>query len=440
MTEANRYSRSVLFPGIGEDGQRKIGAFSVVFVGVGAVGAAAAESAARAGVGRITLVDRDVVEESNLSRQFLFDAEDAARVAPKAAAAARRLNAIVPDLSVQGVVADLERGNAAEILRGHDLVFDASDNFETRLLVSDAARSLTLPSVYAACVGEEGLVAVSLPGRTPCLRCYLEVLPPAGSGPTCDTVGVVPTLPPLVAALAMTEALKLAAGRAVSRGVLSLRVWDGGFSSKRLFEDARPSASCPVCAHGRYPALEGEGASETVKLCGRNAVQVAPAGRERPDLDLLETRLARLGRVRRSPQLLSADLEDVSLTVFSDGRCVVRGTGDPARARPLRPLRGEVEGCAGSGSRPSSPPPRKSGTCGSCSATAASRPCRPRRSTRSPATRSTPAPSPGSSRSRDAMTASRCPCSLPTRRTWSGSAWSRAPASSSAISRSGPPP
>jgi len=306
-----------------------------VFVGVGAVGAAAAEAAARAGIGRITLVDRDVVEESNLSRQFLFDAEDSARVAPKAEAAAARLGEIAPNLRARGVVADLDHRNAREILSGHDLVFDGSDNFETRLLVSDAAQALRLPSLYAACVGEKGLVAASVPGETPCLRCYLESLPPAGSGPTCDTAGIVPTLPLLVASAGVTEALRLAVGRSVSRGVLSLEIWKQGLTSRRLFARARPSAACPVCAGGRFPALEGEGASEVVKLCGRNSVQVAPAGRERPDFASLEARLSRVARVRRSEQLLSADLEDVSLSVFSDGRCVVRGTNDPRRARVL---------------------------------------------------------------------------------------------------------
>ena len=233
-----RYSRSVLFPGIGREGQDRIRAFSIAFVGVGAVGAAAAESAARAGVGRITLVDRDVVEESNLARQFLFDAEDAARVAPEAAAAAERLLEIAPAANVRGVVVDLDHRNARELLGGHDLLFDGSDNFETRLLVSDTARALGLRSVYAACVGEEGLVAASVPGVTPCLRCYLEALPPAGSGPTCDTVGVVPTLPPLVASVGITEALRLAVGRPPARGVLSIRVWEGGFASRRLFENA----------------------------------------------------------------------------------------------------------------------------------------------------------------------------------------------------------
>jgi molybdopterin/thiamine biosynthesis adenylyltransferase len=330
-----RHSRSVLFPGIGAEGQRRIGRFSIAIVGVGSVGAAAAELAARAGVGRLTLIDRDVVEESNLSRQLLFDASDAERVAPKATAAAERISRVAPGVAAHGIVTDLVPENAREILSGHDLVIDGSDNFETRLLVSDAARALGLPSIYAACVGEDGLVAASVPGRTPCLRCYLELLPPAGSGPTCDTAGIVPTLPPLVASLALTEALRIATGRPASPGVLGVRVWKEGFRSTRSFVEARPSVSCPVCSGAGYPALEWEGTAEVVKLCGRRSVQVAPSGRARPDFDSLEGRLSRVGRVRRSPQLLNADVGDVSLTIFADGRCVVRGTEDPGRARSL---------------------------------------------------------------------------------------------------------
>jgi adenylyltransferase/sulfurtransferase len=329
------HSRSILFSGIGEEGQRRIRGFSIAFVGVGAVGAAAAESAARAGVGRVTLIDRDVVEESNLARQFLFDREDAERVAPKAEAAVRRIAEIAPDVRARAVIADLDRRNAREILSGHDLVFDGSDNFETRLLACDASRSLAIPSVYAACVGQEGLVAVTIPATTPCLRCYLESIPAPGTGPTCDTAGIVPTLPPIVAAVGMTEALALAVGRPPARGMLALSVWEGGFRSRRLFETAAPSRRCPGCAEGRFPALEGEGEAEVVKLCGRHSVQVARAEADRPDLALLERRLSRIGPVRRSPHLLSADVEDVHLTIFYDGRCVVRGTTDPARARSL---------------------------------------------------------------------------------------------------------
>lgn len=312
----------------------RFGRASLAIVGVGAVGAAAAEMAVRAGIRRLTLIDRDVVEPSNLSRQFLFDERDAAEVAPKAAAAARRLRSVDSSAEVRGFVADLSHENALELLKGHDVILDASDNFETRLLASDAARFLGVVSVYAACVGDEGLVAVSKPG-TPCLRCFLEELPAAGTGPTCDTSGIVPTLPPTVAGIAMTEVLRAASGAGTSPGVLSIRAWNGAWRARRIFESAAASPGCPVCRFGRYPALEGEGASEVVKLCGRSAVQVRPATRERPDLDALERRLAAVATVRRSEHLLAAEIEDVSLTIFSDGRCVVRGTGDPLRARSL---------------------------------------------------------------------------------------------------------
>jgi adenylyltransferase/sulfurtransferase len=281
------------------------------------------------------VIDRDIVEPSNLSRQFLFDEEDAARLSPKAEAAARRLREIDPAFPIRAVVADLDHRNARKLLAGHDLVFDGSDNFETRLLVSDATRSLKLPFLYAACVGAEGRVALSIPGKTPCLRCYLETLPPPGSGPTCDTAGIVPTLPPLIASIGMTEVVRFAAGEPASAGILTVTVWEEGFRAGRLLEAARPSSACPVCAQGRFPALEGEGASEMVKLCGRQSVQIMPGLRARPDFEALEQRLSPFGRVRRSPQLLNAEVEDVSLTVFADGRCVVRGTDDLTRARSL---------------------------------------------------------------------------------------------------------
>src|SRR5262249_1955481 len=162
-------------------------------------------------------------------------------------------------------------------------------------------------------------VAVTRPGRTPCVRCYLEELPPPGSGPTCDTAGVVPTLPPLVASLGMTEVLRLAAGGTPSSGLLSLTGWDGGVRSRRLLAGAAPSSACPACAGRRFPALEDEASGETIKLCGRQSVQIRPRGRERPDFEALERRLAPVGRVRRSPQLLNADVDGISLTVFADG-------------------------------------------------------------------------------------------------------------------------
>lgn len=336
MTDAGggRYSRSEAFPGIGASGQGAIRRARLAIVGVGAVGTVAAEIAVRSGFGTVTLVDRDVVEDSNLQRQFLFDEEDARRVLPKAEAAAEKLAKVNSEVVLRTVVADLGFENAETVLSGHDFVLDGSDNFETRLLVSDAGKRFGFPTIYAACVGAEGLVAVSLPdASSPCLRCYLGALPAGGTGPTCETSGVVPSLPPLVAALAMSEGLRLAVGKEPSRGVLTLSVWEGDVSPVRAFASANPSVLCDVCAGRRYPALEGEGASEATRLCGRNSVQVASGSR--PDLDEIERRWARYGGVQRSAHVLSVPVEGVTLTLFSDGRCVVRGTDDLSRARSL---------------------------------------------------------------------------------------------------------
>ena len=331
----SRYSRSESFPGIGAAGQERIGRSSVAFVGVGAVGTVAAEIAVRSGFGRVSLIDRDVVEESNLQRQFLFDEADARAVSPKADAAAARLARMNSAVELRPVVADLDFRNAENLLSGHDVIVDGSDNFETRFLVSDAGKRFGIPTIYAACVGSDGLVAVSTPDAAcPCLRCYLGALPAGGTGPTCETAGVVPALPPLVASLAMSEALRIAVGGSPSRGVLTLSVWEGDVSPVRAFASAGPTRMCDVCAGRRYPSLEGEGASEAVKLCGRNSVQVVSRG-PRPDLDDLARAWSRYGTVQRSPHVLSVPVEDVLLTLFSDGRCVVRGTEDLVRARDL---------------------------------------------------------------------------------------------------------
>jgi adenylyltransferase/sulfurtransferase len=331
-----RYSRSEAFPGIGPEGQKKIRGARLVIVGAGAIGTVAAEIAVRSGFGSLTLIDRDIVEESNLQRQFLFDEADARGLLPKVEAAAAKLSRMNSDVEIRPVVADLDFRNAEELLRGHRIVFDASDNFETRFLVSDAGKRFGMPSIYAACVGAEGLVAVSTPEPAcPCLRCYLGALPAAGASPTCETAGVVPSLPALVASLAMSEALRMAAGRRPSRGVLTLSVWEGDVSPVRAFASANPSLLCDVCAGRRYPALEGEGASDAVKLCGRKSVQIASRGRELPDLDRIAEAWARQGSVQRSEHVLSFPVEDVTLTLFADGRCVIRGTDDLVRARNL---------------------------------------------------------------------------------------------------------
>ena len=329
-----RYSRQELFAGIGPDGQSRIRAARVVVVGCGALGSALAEMMTRAGVGRLTVVDRDYVEESNLQRQSLFDEADAARGMPKAVAAEARLRRINSDVEVRGMVADLSAENADELLTGAALVLDGTDNFEARFLVNDVCVREGIPWVYGACVGAYGLVLLVRPRVSPCLRCVLEEMPAPGSGPTCDTAGVVAPIVHVVAGIQAAEALKMLAGRTESLlpGVVTVDLWQG------LFEvmDLRGRAPwCPACTEGRYDyAVKGALGAPAV-LCGRDAVQVrAPRG-TRVDLPALAARLSAAGAVTANEHLVRFVGSDGELVVFADGRAIVKGVRDAAQARGL---------------------------------------------------------------------------------------------------------
>ena len=288
----------------------------------------------RAGVGRLTLVDRDYVEESNLQRQSLFDEADAARGMPKAAAAEAKLRRINSDVGVRGVVADLSTENAYELLKGADLVLDGTDNFEARFLVNDVCVREGIPWVYGACVGAYGLALLVRPHVSPCLRCVLEEMPAPGSGPTCDTAGVVAPIVHVVAGVQAGEALKVLAGRTESLlpGVVTVDLWQG------LFEvmDLRGRAPwCPACTEGRYDYAVKGAAGASAVLCGRDAVQVrAPRG-TRVDLQALAARLSAAGSVTANEHLVRFVGSDGELVVFADGRAIVKGVRDAAQARGL---------------------------------------------------------------------------------------------------------
>jgi adenylyltransferase/sulfurtransferase len=290
-----RYSRQELFAGIGPSGQARIREAQVTLVGCGALGSVLAETMTRAGVGALTVVDRDYLELSNLQRQSLFDEEDVARGLPKAAAAEAKLRRINSDVRVRGVVADLAADNAAELLSGSRLVLDGTDNFETRFLLNDVCVREGIPWVYGACVGSYGLALLVRPGVSPCLRCVLEEMPAPGSGPTCDTAGVVAPIVHVIAGIQSGEALKMLAGRTESLlpGIVTVDLWQGTFEVMDLRQQ-RPS--CPACTEGRFDyAQAGSGGSAV--LCGRDAVQVrAPRG-TRVDLAALAARLAATGEV-----------------------------------------------------------------------------------------------------------------------------------------------
>lgn len=327
-----KYSRQVLFAPIGAEGQRRLLGASAVIVGCGAIGAAASNQLVRAGVGRIRIIDRDFVESSNLQRQVLFDEQDAREALPKAIAAERKLRAINSGVHVAGVVADLDSGNAEELLAGFDVILDGTDNFESRLLVNDFAIKHGVPWIYAAAVASYGVTMMIRPGTTACLACVLEG--PGGSGfdETCDTVGVLGPIVNLIASLEVTEALKLLSGRedALTNRLLACDVWSGHFQSLRMTAQAQ----CRCCVHRDFSYLTGT-ALPHITMCGRDSVQIHECSRLL-DLAALRARLEPVvGRVRQNDFLLRFAIPPHEMTVFADGRAILKGSQDPSLARSL---------------------------------------------------------------------------------------------------------
>lgn len=329
-SDRERYSRQILFSGIGESGQESLLASHAVVVGCGALGSFHAAALARAGVGRITIIDRDYVEPSNLQRQWLFDEDDAAQSLPKAAAAERRIRAINSAVEVRGVVADLTASNAPELLAA-GVILDGTDNFDTRYLLNDFSVSRGVPWIYGAAVGSYGLSMPVIPGRTACLRCvYPEQ--PGGAQPTCETAGVLNAIVSLVASLQVADALKILCGRKeqVEARITTADVWSGGI---RQIAMPPPDPDCPACGRREFPFLD-ESRRPPVRLCGRNAVQIQE--RERPlDLAELRARLEPLGEVRANEFALRFRIEPYEMTIFPDGRAIVKGTSDTGVARSL---------------------------------------------------------------------------------------------------------
>jgi molybdopterin-synthase adenylyltransferase len=327
----SRYSRQSRFAPLGEAGQQRLRGSAAAIVGCGALGTVAAELLTRAGVGRLRIIDRDFVELSNLQRQFLFEESDAAEGAPKAVAAAKRLARLNSDVDLEPLVADLAPANVADLLEGIDLILDGTDNFETRFLINDAAVSTNRPWIYAAAVGSYGLKLAIVPGRTACLRCvYPE--PPSAAQPTCETEGVLGPLTATIASLAAAEALKiLACGpESVAARLTTVDVWTGAI--RQIAPPAR-DPDCPCCVRREFVHLDGSRRAP-ISLCGRNAVQIHE--RSRPvNLSELARRLGLIAPVRANEFALRASLDPYELTVFPDGRAIVKGTTDPGIARSL---------------------------------------------------------------------------------------------------------
>lgn len=333
--QPDRYIRQIRFARLGQAGQQRLAASKVLVCGCGALGSTLANLLVRAGVGHVRIVDRDVVDLTNLPRQVLFDEADAASAVPKAVAAAEKLRRINSGCHVEPVVADVQPANIEELCAGVDAIVDGTDNFETRFLVNDYAVYRGIPWVYGGCIGADGQTMTIIPGQTACLRCLIPECPPAGSTPTCDTEGILGPTVGVVASLQALEALKILSGNraAVSRYLTVVELWEGRIHQIDLTH-LRDSADCPACKHRQFPFLSRREGSQAAVLCGRNAVQLSlkPAT---INLDELAARLAPLGQVTRNQYLLRVNVEQFELTAFADGRVIVCGTDDPATARTV---------------------------------------------------------------------------------------------------------
>lgn len=332
----DRYSRQVRFPALGEDGQRALMNSRVTLCGCGALGTVLANHLARAGVGHLRIIDRDFIETHNLQRQILFDERDVADNLPKAEAAARKLRLINSTIEIEPVVTDLDHTNALDLMGDADLILDGTDNFETRYLINDAAVKLNKPWIFGGVIGSEGQTMTILPGETPCLRCVIETAPPPGMTPTCETAGVLGPAVAVIASFEAVEAIKLLAGKkeALNRDLIMVDLWDWTFRQLKV-SGLFGKVDCPCCKHRKFDWLEGEAGSHTTALCGRNAVQVASRRPEPLKFPEMAERLKALGDVRHNAFMLRFATEGYEFTVFPDGRAIIKGTNDIAKAKTL---------------------------------------------------------------------------------------------------------
>jgi molybdopterin-synthase adenylyltransferase len=329
-----RYARQRILPVIGNEGQKRLQQSRAVVLGVGALGTHAADALARAGIGYLRLVDRDVPELSNLQRQVLFDTDDVERGIPKAAAAVDRLRAVNPEIEIEPVVTDINPTNIEELIRDVDLIIDGSDNFELRYLLNDAAVKSGKPWIYGGVISTHGMTMVIRPGETPCLRCIFPDAPAPGDAPTCDTAGVLGPAVAMVAAIQSTEAIKFLSGSvdSLSRSLTMLDVWELTF---RQIELGEPDPDCPTCGRHQFDFLDRQSPRQTTDLCGSDSIQIMIDPAPRISLEDLSNRLRDAGTVYHNAYLLRFQTDGYQLTVFPDGRAIVKGTTDPAEARSL---------------------------------------------------------------------------------------------------------
>lgn len=338
-----RYHRQTLLPQIGQAGQDRLSKARVLLVGCGALGSSIADQLVRAGVGFLRIADRDVVEETNLQRQTLFDEADAREQIPKAIAAAKRLGAVNSSVKIDPRVVDVHAGNIEEVAGSTEgepvqLIIDGTDNAQTRYLINDVAVKHANPWIYGACVGVEGRVMVIRPADGACLRCIFPQPPAPGELATCDTSGVLGPAAAVVGALQAAQAIRFLTNPSDKEieQLIWLDVWSGRFRSSAIASAKRKE--CIACGRHIFEFLDVSDRGGLTSLCGRNAVQVRPSQTVRIDLKSLAAKLSASGSTQQTPHLVRCHLpppQDLNLTIFPDGRMIVQNTEDLNRARSV---------------------------------------------------------------------------------------------------------
>jgi len=329
----SRYSRQVILENIGEKGQEKLLNSAVAIVGCGALGTVAANNLARAGVGKITIIDRDFVELSNLQRQMLFDENDVGE--PKAVAASKKLIAINSEIEVYPVIKDLNYSNVEELIGKVDLVIDGTDNIQTRMLVNDVCVKNDIPWIYTGAIGTSGMSMNILPGKA-CIRCLYPGVPKAGSLPTCDTMGVLNTATVIMGSIESTEALKILLGHydneeSTNSNLIVYDTWNHSFDSIIV----KKNEKCQCCGNENYEFIDSDDQEIITSLCGRNAIQITPADPKELSLKQIAGKLEKLGKVKCSDFIMIFTTDETEISLFRDGRAIIKGTNDEKIARSI---------------------------------------------------------------------------------------------------------
>lgn len=325
----NRYSRQILLEHIGESGQRRLGETKALVIGCGALGSVIVHHLARAGIGMLRIIDRDIVEIENLQRQILYNEGDVGR--PKALVASEKLKIINSEIEIEGHVRDFNPRSAGEMLKGIDIVLDGTDNMQTRYLINDICVKSMIPWIYGGAVSTYGMSLNIVPKKTACLSCAFPFMPKAGSLPTCDTVGVINTVPSIIASIEVTEAIKIILEKEYSKDLIVYDVWNHDFKLIKI----KRNDDCECCQKGNYKFLEAERLELTTVLCGRDSVQVTPNVEGKLSLESLAQRLKKAGEVKQSPVHLIFKAHDIDITIFSDGRAIIKGTEDETLAKSI---------------------------------------------------------------------------------------------------------